>query len=127
MTIQRLLAPALTLALAVGCKTDAPAPSPSGPAPSAPAPAPAAVAPAAPAPSTETAAAPADTGKAPSAAPAPAEPGGDATGGRRDWRNRRGAADKDGDGVISDEERAAALHDRAEAMRKRLDANGDGK
>jgi Ca2+-binding EF-hand superfamily protein len=35
--------------------------------------------------------------------------------------------DRDGDGVVSDEERAAAMRDRADAMRKRLDTDGDGK
>jgi hypothetical protein len=35
--------------------------------------------------------------------------------------------DKDGDGVISDEERAAAMKERAAQMRTRLDSNGDGK
>jgi Ca2+-binding EF-hand superfamily protein len=35
--------------------------------------------------------------------------------------------DKDGDGKISDEERAAAMKERSEKMRARLDTNGDGK
>jgi hypothetical protein len=35
--------------------------------------------------------------------------------------------DKDGDGVISDEERAAAMKERAAQMRAKLDTNGDGK
>ncbi|HEY6179023.1 MAG TPA: hypothetical protein VIX73_31435 [Kofleriaceae bacterium] len=57
----------------------------------------------------------------------PAEPA-QADGSGDDWRARRAARlDKDGDGVVSDAERAAALHDRAEMLRKRLDRNGDGK
>ncbi len=35
--------------------------------------------------------------------------------------------DTNGDGVVSDEERAAGIHKRAEAMHAKLDANGDGK
>jgi Ca2+-binding EF-hand superfamily protein len=35
--------------------------------------------------------------------------------------------DKDGDGKISDEERAAAMKERTDRMRQRLDTNGDGK
>jgi hypothetical protein len=41
--------------------------------------------------------------------------------------HRRGGADKDGDGVVSDEERAEWRKQRTEAALKRLDANGDGK
>src|SRR4029077_14799276 len=40
---------------------------------------------------------------------------------------RHGRMDRDGDGVVSDEERAAAMRDRAEAMRKRLDTDGDAR
>ena len=47
---------------------------------------------------------------------------------RRDFRSRRNARiDTDGDGVISDEERDAAMRERMAAMRARLDADGDGK
>jgi hypothetical protein len=35
--------------------------------------------------------------------------------------------DQDGDGKISDDERKAARHKRAEDMRTKADANGDGK
>jgi hypothetical protein len=46
------------------------------------------------------------------------------------WRrhgDRMAKMDTDGDGKVSDEERAAALKQRAETMRTRMDANGDGK
>jgi Ca2+-binding EF-hand superfamily protein len=43
------------------------------------------------------------------------------------WGDRMAKIDKNGDGVISDEERAAGMKARAEMMRKRLDADGDGK
>ena len=47
---------------------------------------------------------------------------------RQDFRSRRNARiDTDGDGVISDEERDAAMRERMAAMRARLDADGDGK
>jgi Ca2+-binding EF-hand superfamily protein len=35
--------------------------------------------------------------------------------------------DRDGDGVVSEEERATMLKGRAEMLRKRLDTDGDGK
>lgn len=41
--------------------------------------------------------------------------------------DRMARMDKDGDGKISDEERAAAMKERTERMRQRLDTNGDGK
>jgi hypothetical protein len=47
---------------------------------------------------------------------------------RGEWRQRRDVRlDKDGDGVITPEERQAARTDRMENMRTRLDTNGDGK
>src|SRR5262249_37432541 len=75
-----------------------------------------------------------DVKPVPPAAPAPAgsgdQPGAAEPGDtpRADWRRRREARlDANGDGVVSDEERAAAMHDRAVNMRKRLDTDGDGK
>ncbi|HET9988286.1 MAG TPA: EF-hand domain-containing protein [Kofleriaceae bacterium] len=50
--------------------------------------------------------------------------------GDRAWGHkgdRMARMDKDGDGKISDEERAAAMKERSEKLRARLDANGDGK
>jgi Ca2+-binding EF-hand superfamily protein len=47
---------------------------------------------------------------------------------RADWRRRRDARlDSNGDGVISGEERDAAMKERMANMRTRLDADGDGK
>jgi hypothetical protein len=47
---------------------------------------------------------------------------------RGEWRRRRDARlDTDGDGVVSGEERDAALKDRMMNMRSRLDTDGDGK
>jgi EF hand len=114
------MALATALALAAGCKTDnAPSASPPTTAPSVR--------------SDDTAARPAPTppAEARPPAPAPALPAqaaqGDGSPGA-DWRARRAAElDKDGDGKVSDAERAAALHDRADQMRRRLDANADGK
>ncbi|MEO6775987.1 MAG: hypothetical protein ABI467_23705 [Kofleriaceae bacterium] len=40
---------------------------------------------------------------------------------------RMARMDKDGDGKISDEERAAAMKERSERIRQRFDTNGDGK
>lgn len=113
MTMQRPRVLALSTALATalvfaaGCKKDEPAASPP--------------------PSSGDTAKPRAAGD-PDRPALPAAPGGGGGAPADDWRGRRGAPiDKNGDGVISDEERAAALHDRAEMMRKRLDADGDGK
>ncbi|MEO7735221.1 MAG: hypothetical protein ABIY55_29980 [Kofleriaceae bacterium] len=47
---------------------------------------------------------------------------------REAWRERREAKiDTDGDGKISEQERAAAMHDRVVNMHARLDTDGDGK
>jgi len=47
---------------------------------------------------------------------------------RGEWRKRRDARlDANGDGTVSDEERAAAIQQRMTAMRTRLDTDGDGK
>jgi hypothetical protein len=116
---KRLLSLSLPIALAfaAGCKTDATSAQQ-------PAAQPAATPPAR---TADPAAKPTEPG--PQARPAPALPDETAqdTGGSGDWRDRRARMDKDGDGVVSDDERAAAMHGRAETMRKRLDANGDGK
>jgi len=50
---------------------------------------------------------------------------GEHRGGRRGDRMAR--MDKDGDGKVSEEERAAAMKERSEKMRARFDANNDGK
>lgn len=47
---------------------------------------------------------------------------------RGDWRKRRDAQlDANGDGVVSDEERAAAMQERIIKTRTRFDTDGDGK
>ncbi len=103
MTNQRpwILALAAALALAAGCKKDEPA---------------------APAPSSDTAKQPG--GVKPGGPGAPAQAGGS---GADDGRSRRGRMDRDGDGVVSEEERATMLKSRAEMLHKRLDLDGDGK
>jgi len=62
-------------------------------------------------------------------APSAATPGSAADPAAREaWRERREAKlDTDGDGKISEQERAAALHDRVVNMHARLDTDGDGK
>lgn len=67
---------------------------------------------------------------APPADPATATvpPPGDNPMPRADWRRRRDARlDANGDGIVSGEERDAAMKDRMTNMRTRLDTNGDGK
>jgi len=64
----------------------------------------------------------------PPAQPALADRDDGSAAGREGWRNRRNARlDTDGDGVISDAEREAAMRERMAGMRARLDTDGDGK
>jgi hypothetical protein len=52
----------------------------------------------------------------------------DRRGMRDEWRSRRESQmDTNGDGVVSDEERTAAMRERTAALRERFDADGDGK
>lgn len=107
MKLSRSLAMALTtaLALAAGCKTESPAPAAGGG-------------------DTTKHAATGDT-------PAPALPENPPAAGdpdAQDGRKRRGAGfDRDSDGATGEDKRAAGMKARAEALRKRLDADGDGK
>jgi Ca2+-binding EF-hand superfamily protein len=107
---------ALLLLLAGACKTTdsqpTPQPAPSEPTPTVRSARPAPALPAAPAPIAE-------------GSDRPQLPSGDQGWGHRGDRFAR--MDKDGDGKISDEERAAAMKERTERMRQRLDTNGDGK
>lgn len=118
MTKQLSLAAALVFAVA--CKTDAPSPgsaAPAGEAATKTRSAKIAVKPAPPA-------LPAAPGDRPSADAPPRDPpiGGE------EWRERRKARlDTDGDGVISDEERAAAMHERLANVHARFDTDADGK
>jgi EF hand len=122
MTKQLSIAAALVLAVA--CKTDTPSPASSRPAAGDTA--------------TKARSGKIDVKPVQPALPAAAAAGDDkpAAGdsprgnpaGRDEWRKRRDAKlDANGDGVVSDEERAAAMQQRVTAMRTRLDADGDGK
>lgn len=114
----------LALVLAVACKTDAPATSGSA----APGAEPTTTT------TTKARSAKIDVKPVQPALPAEADATGDdkaaeAPRGKRDeWRKRRDAKlDTNGDGVVSDEERAAGMQERMTAMRARLDVDGDGK
>jgi hypothetical protein len=124
------LALALALVFAVACKADAPSPDNAAATPGSAAPAGQATAgkarsakiavkpvpPALPA-------APEDDGR-----PSADDPPRDMATEREEWRKRRLARlDTDGDGAISDEERAAAMRERLANVRARLDSDGDGK
>lgn len=122
--MRKQLSIAVALVFAVACKTDAPSPANGAPANTTP--------------GGQDSPAKVRSGKidvkpvAPALPPAPADdkPGtGDTPrGNREDWRKRRDAKlDANGDGIVSDEERAAAMRERAATMRTRLDADGDGK
>jgi hypothetical protein len=114
---------AMTLVFAVACKPDAPSPANGAPANTAP--------------GDQDSTTKVRSGKIDVKPVAPALPstaddkaGTDdkGRGNREDWRKRRDAKlDANGDGVISDEERAAAMRERAATLRTRLDADGDGK
>lgn len=72
---------------------------------------------------------PAVTGDQPALPDQAQEPGDDDRRARREERRKQRMADldKDGDGQISEEERAEARKARMDAMSKRLDTNNDGK
>ncbi|HEU4734553.1 MAG TPA: hypothetical protein VFT22_41970 [Kofleriaceae bacterium] len=58
----------------------------------------------------------------------PARGSSDSNAAQDDARQRRNARmDSDGNGVVSNDERAAALHERATTYRQRLDVDGNGK
>lgn len=100
----------LMLSLAVGCKTDPPAGANGSAAGEAPA--------------TKARSAKIDLKPmAPPSLPADDQPAKDP-----DWRERRkDRLDTDGDGKVSDEERAAAMKQRMGRLHDRLDTDGDGK
>jgi hypothetical protein len=131
MLIQRprllALSAALAAALAVagGCKKDEPAAKPATATSDTAAPPTTAAKPAAPEARPELPAAPTPPPSLPvepDSGNGAAPPGGDDRGAQRAAR-----MDTDGDGQVSDAERAAAMQRRADMMRKRLDADGDGK
>jgi hypothetical protein len=108
----------VALLFAVGCKTEAPAPAAAGSAGEQPTP--------------TARSAKIDLKPVRPAAPAaPALPDSDhdqgSDGEREQWRDRRARIDTDGDGVVSDAEREAAMKARMTQLRSRLDTDGDGK
>ena len=107
---------ALLLLVVGACKTTDSQPTPQ-PAPTEPAPAARAARPAPALPAAPTAIS--------DGSDRPQLPPGDHAWGRRG--DRMAKWDKDGDGKLSDEERAAMMKERTEKMRARLDTNGDGK
>jgi hypothetical protein len=107
---------AVTLLFAVACKTEAPTPAPS----------------AAPVGESAGRARSAKIDIKPVAPPAPSAAAGDPPhldpAAREAWRERREAKiDSDGDGKISEAERAAAMQERVANMHARFDLDGDGK
>ncbi|HET7501488.1 MAG TPA: EF-hand domain-containing protein [Kofleriaceae bacterium] len=113
-----------TLVVAVACKADAPSPASSAPDKDGSTKARSAkidvkpVAPATPPPALPP----------PAAEPPAKEPAADTAAARDDGQQRRNARmDTDGDGVVSSDERMAALRERATTFRQRLDTDGDGK
>jgi hypothetical protein len=117
------------LVFAVACKTDAPAqqnPAPAGDPSAKPRSAKIDVKPVQP--PTEPPALPAPPAESGEQPRATVPPPGDNPMPRADWRRRRDARlDANGDGIVSGEERDAALRDRMLNMRTRLDTDGDGK
>ena len=120
---------AAVLVFAVACKTDTPASTNAAPSPANTAPAGGETA-------TKARSAKIDVKPVQPALPAAADsadPAAPATddkprGNRGEWRKRRDARlDANGDGVVSDEERAAAMQQRVTNMRTRFDTDGDGK
>ncbi len=114
--IKQLSVAATLLLFAVACKTDAPTPAASGATPAGES-------------SGNVRSAKIDVKPvAPPAAQAPAERPRLDPAARDEWRERRMARlDTDGDGTVSEPERAAAMHERMVNMHSKLDADADGK